>query len=117
MLVLQVRVADDASVARLAARTVMVRRFVDLWASGDSWDTLAAAVRALSPEVYGEYLAEGTTFKVRVEANPNLSSSHSLSSSRNRSRSRSRSRSPNPNPNPDPNPGPDDVQGARGGEP
>ena len=65
------RVADDASVARLAARTVMVRRFVDLWASGDSWESLAAAVRALSPEVYGEYLAEGTTFKVRVEANPN----------------------------------------------
>ena len=105
------RVADDASVARLAARTVMVRRFVDLWASGDSWESLAAAVRALSPEVYGEYLAEGTTFKVRVEANPSLNSSRSLSSSRNRSRSRSRS----PNPNPDPNP--DDVQGARGGEP
>ena len=72
VLVLQVRVADDASVARLAARTVMVRRFVDLWASGDSWDTLAAAVRALSPEVYGEYLAEGTTFKVRAEANPKV---------------------------------------------
>jgi hypothetical protein len=65
---LTVRVADDASVARLAARTVMVRRFVDLWASGDSWETLAATVRALSPEVYGAYLAEGTTFKVRVEA-------------------------------------------------
>ena len=65
---LTVRVADDANVARLAARTVMVRRFVDLWASGDSWETLAATVRALSPEVYGAYLAEGTTFKVRVEA-------------------------------------------------
>ena len=65
---LQVRVADDASVARLATRTVMVRRFVDLWASGDSWETLAANMRTLAPDVYAGYLAEGTTFKVRVEA-------------------------------------------------
>lgn len=65
---LTVRVADEASVARLAARTVMVRRFVDLWASGDSWETLAANVRALSPDVYSSYLAVGTTFKVCVEA-------------------------------------------------
>ena len=65
---LQVRAADDASVARLATRTVMVRRFVDLWATGDSWEALAANVRALAPDVYEAYLAAGTTFKVRVEA-------------------------------------------------
>ena len=65
---LQVRVPDDESVARLAARTVMVRRFVEVWATGDSWETLSANLQALPPERHAAHLAEGTTFRVRVEA-------------------------------------------------
>ena len=65
---LRVHAADDASVERIAARTVLVRRFVEVWASGDSWDSLAEALRSMPREQCGPYLAEGTTFKVRVEA-------------------------------------------------
>ena len=65
---LRVHAADDASVERIAARTVLARRFVELWASGDSWDALAEALRSMPREQCAPYLAEGTTFKVRVEA-------------------------------------------------
>ena len=68
----RVTLNDDASARRVAARSVLVKRFIEVWASGDSWDEMVRALAA-SPSQPGwaeraACIAEGTTFCVRVEA-------------------------------------------------
>ena len=63
---LPLRVPDEESVRRLAERTVLAKSFVDVWASADSWDELAAALLAYPRDKAAPYLAKGTTFKVVV---------------------------------------------------
>ena len=57
---------DEASVTRLAARTVLVRNYYEVWASGNSWEELEENIRRVPGAHSAPYLAEGTTFRVRV---------------------------------------------------
>ena len=68
----RVTLNDDWSARRVAARSVLVKRFIEVWASGGSWDEMVRALAA-SPSNPGwseraACIAEGTTFCVRVEA-------------------------------------------------
>eukprot|EP00966_Prymnesium_polylepis_P157275 3634890-Prymnesium_polylepis.1 len=63
---LRVGLDGDASVERLASRTVLARSYYQVWASGDSWEELEESIRRVPPEHSAPYIAEGTTFRVRV---------------------------------------------------
>jgi tRNA (guanine10-N2)-methyltransferase len=65
---LRISVPDEASLVRLASRTVLAKSFIDVWASGDDWDSLAAQLLAYPRELAAPYLAEGTTFRVNVSS-------------------------------------------------
>lgn len=63
---LRVGLQDEASVVRLASRTVLVRSFYEIWASGCTWEELEQSIRSVPHARIETYLAEGTTFRVRV---------------------------------------------------
>ncbi|EOD15664.1 hypothetical protein EMIHUDRAFT_451662 [Emiliania huxleyi CCMP1516] len=59
--------SGSAGLARVAARAVLVKRFVEVWASGASIAELEGRLRACPAEVYAPYLREGSSFKVVVD--------------------------------------------------
>jgi len=65
---LPVRCAEGAAgIARVAQRTVLVKRFVDVWASGATFAELEERLRAYPAASSAPYLAAGSTFKLLVE--------------------------------------------------
>ena len=65
---LPIALQDDAAVQRLATRAVLVKSFIDVWASGESWEELEAALLSYPREKAAPYLAEGSTFRVTVSS-------------------------------------------------
>lgn len=65
-LLLPVQVSDAAGAARIAARCVLVKECMHVWASGASWEALAARLRAYPRELAEPYLLRGSTFRVNV---------------------------------------------------
>ena len=65
-ILLPVQLPDDASVMKLAARAVLVKSFIDVWATGTTWEEMSAALLAYPRPDAAPYLAEGTTFKVVI---------------------------------------------------
>ena len=65
---LWIRVPDEASVVRLAARAVLLKGVLEVWGHGESWDDMADALLAYPRDLAAPYLAEGTTFKVTVHS-------------------------------------------------
>ena len=67
---LPVRLAGDdsshAAAQRLGARTVLAKSLVDVWASGSTWEELAASLQGYDQAAAAPYLAPGTTFCVRI---------------------------------------------------
>jgi len=66
-MLLPIRVPDEASVVRLAARAVLAKGFVEVWASGDSWDELAEELLRYPRDAAAPYLAEGTPTRERSD--------------------------------------------------
>lgn len=56
-----------AGIARLAQRTVLVKRFVDVWGSGSSLSELQQQLRLRACDRWAPHLAEGVSFKVVVD--------------------------------------------------
>ncbi|KAL1496130.1 hypothetical protein AB1Y20_014751 [Prymnesium parvum] len=63
---LRIALDDEAAVARLTARTVLVRSVYEIWATGGSWEELEASIKRVPLAHCVPFLAEGTTFRVRV---------------------------------------------------
>lgn len=76
---LWVHVPDMDALERLANRTVLVKRFVDAWASAPDFASLLEQLPQCPPERYEPYTRTGSTFKVQVECfNASLNDSERL---------------------------------------
>lgn len=76
---LWVHVPDMDALERLANRTVLVKRFVDVWASAPDFASLLEQLPQCPPERYEPYTRTGSTFKVQVECfNASLTDSERL---------------------------------------